>query len=312
MASDRGRWDDVCHDLRTPLSIILGYSEMLLEDVENLPAWKARALDVQRVRETGHRLLRILDDAMAASRAEAVAEGFPVLSARLHRALRAPLDEARGAIDRVVDDTRGTAESDAILVDLERIRTAGRRFDALLEELAPPPTVEAVALRDAPLPRPISRPSWLPPPPGMPRNEPRESVPAPGSIRALTGKLLVVDDNESNRAVLSQRLSRQGHTVSVAAGGLEALALLGRERFDLVLLDVMMPDMDGPTVLKRLREAPATAAIPVVFLTAKTSAQEIHMLRSLGALDIVAKPFDPMALHLQVKKIWQGAAGAGS
>jgi class 3 adenylate cyclase/CheY-like chemotaxis protein len=300
MADDRGRWDDVCHDLRTPLSIILGYSEMLLEDVENLPAWKARAVDVQRIRETGHRLLRILDDAMTASRAEAMTEGFAVLSARLHRDLRAPLDEARGAIDRVVDDTRGTAESDAVLVDLERIRTAGRRFDALLEELAPTTTIEAVALRDVPVPRPVSRPSWLPPPPGMPRTELRESVPAPGSIRALTGKLLVVDDNESNRAVLSQRLSRQGHTVSVASGGLEALALLGRERFDLVLLDVMMPDMDGYQVLERMKSDQVLRHLPVVMISARGDLDGMVRCLELGAEDYLAKPFNPVLLRARI------------
>ncbi len=126
-------------------------------------------------------------------------------------------------------------------------------------------------------------------------------------------KVMVVEDNAEIRIIIKLALGKVGGLdVCVCASGEEALRSVAEFQPQLILLDVMMPDMDGPTVLKRLREAPATAAIPVVFLTAKTSAQEIHMLRSLGALDIVAKPFHPMALHLQVKKIWQGAAGAGS
>ena len=72
----------------------------------------------------------------------------------------------------------------------------------------------------------------------------------------------------------------------------------------LVLLDVMMPDMDGPTVLKRLREQSDTSAIPVVFLTARSQGEEIRQLRALGALDVICKPFDPMTLAQTVKSIW--------
>ena len=124
-------------------------------------------------------------------------------------------------------------------------------------------------------------------------------------------KVLVVEDNDQIRVIIKLALGKVGGLdVCICASGDEALKTVAGFQPQLILLDVMMPDMDGPTVLKRLREAPATAAIPVIFLTAKTSAQEIQMLRSLGALDIVAKPFDPMTLHLQVKEIWHGAAGA--
>jgi two-component system OmpR family response regulator len=72
----------------------------------------------------------------------------------------------------------------------------------------------------------------------------------------------------------------------------------------LILLDVMMPGMDGPTVLKQLRARPDTAEIPVIFLTAKTTAQEIKSMRESGALDVIAKPFDPITLHKTVKSMW--------
>ena len=74
---------------------------------------------------------------------------------------------------------------------------------------------------------------------------------------------------------------------------------------DLVLLDVMMPDMDGPTVLKHLHERPATAHLPIVFMTAKAQAHEVASYREMGALDVISKPFDPMMLSAKLSDIWQ-------
>ncbi|MGZ5848543.1 MAG: response regulator, partial [Ramlibacter sp.] len=73
---------------------------------------------------------------------------------------------------------------------------------------------------------------------------------------------------------------------------------------DLLLLDVMMPGMDGPTTLARLRELPATRQVPVVFMTAKVQASEIENYKALGALGVISKPFDPMRLADQVKALW--------
>jgi CheY-like chemotaxis protein len=73
---------------------------------------------------------------------------------------------------------------------------------------------------------------------------------------------------------------------------------------DLLLLDVMMPEMDGPTTLKALRQIPGTLPTPVIFMTAKVQPAEVEELRTLGALDVIAKPFDPMTLADQIKKIW--------
>jgi CheY-like chemotaxis protein len=74
---------------------------------------------------------------------------------------------------------------------------------------------------------------------------------------------------------------------------------------DLVLLDVMMPYVDGPETLARLRADPALAPVPVVFVTAKTLPSEMERFRALGALDVIAKPFDPMRLLDQVQTLWE-------
>lgn len=75
---------------------------------------------------------------------------------------------------------------------------------------------------------------------------------------------------------------------------------------DLILLDVMMPGMDGPTTLAALRREPTLVDVPVVFITAKVQSSEVEFYTSLGALGVISKPFDPMALADQVRAIWQG------
>jgi len=111
------------------------------------------------------------------------------------------------------------------------------------------------------------------------------------------GALLIVDDNELNRDVLSRRLGQKGYAVTVAAGGTEALAAAARARFDLVLLDVEMPDMSGLEVLGRLRQTYTQTQLPVIMVTARTEGVDIVEAFRLGANDYVTKPIDfPVAL----------------
>ena len=110
-------------------------------------------------------------------------------------------------------------------------------------------------------------------------------------------RILYVDDEPDIREVAQMALELEpDFEVRMAASGAEGLAEAAEWSPDLVLLDVMMPQMDGPTVLEKLRADPATAGIPVVFITARTQAQEVAALKCLGALGVIAKPFDPMSL----------------
>ena len=112
-----------------------------------------------------------------------------------------------------------------------------------------------------------------------------------------TGSLLVVDDNEDNRDVLSRRLRNRGYTVSVAADGPQALALTETQKFDLILLDVEMPGMSGLEVLSRIRANRSHIEFPVIMVTARTEGVDIVEAFRLGANDYVTKPVDfPVAL----------------
>lgn len=110
-------------------------------------------------------------------------------------------------------------------------------------------------------------------------------------------KVLIIDDEEDIRRVARLALARVGGMEVVDTGhGEDAVELAARETPDVILLDVMMPGRDGPATLAALRADGRTAAIPVVFLTAKAMPAEIHRLKTLGAVGVLTKPFDPMTL----------------
>lgn len=120
-------------------------------------------------------------------------------------------------------------------------------------------------------------------------------------------RALVIDDEDDVRFVAHVSLGRVGGmTVWEASTGREGLDLARREQPDFILLDMMMPDMDGAATFRALRADAATAAIPVVFLTAKAMTSEVRRLEELGAKGVVLKPFDPMTLADQIRTILAG------
>lgn len=106
------------------------------------------------------------------------------------------------------------------------------------------------------------------------------------------GFLLVVDDNETNRDLLCRRLKRRGFTTIAADGGEQAIEFVQKHTFDVVLLDIMMPDIDGLTVLRTLRESHTAAELPVIMVTAKSQSENVVEALELGANDYVTKPLD--------------------
>jgi CheY-like chemotaxis protein len=121
-------------------------------------------------------------------------------------------------------------------------------------------------------------------------------------------KVLLVDDEDDIRTIGNLSLSRVGGWQTVlASSGAEAVTKAAAEQPDLILLDVMMPGMDGPTTFGRLRADPATAATPVIFMTAKVQKQEVARYLELGAVGVIAKPFDPMTLPGEIRRLVPGA-----
>lgn len=119
-------------------------------------------------------------------------------------------------------------------------------------------------------------------------------------------RILYVEDEPDIRAVAEIALEAVGgFTLKACASGEEAIEEAAAFSPDLILLDVMMPNMDGPTTLLELRKLPELAKTPIMFMTAKVQPQEIEHFKSLGAMEVIPKPFDPMTLAEQIKDIWQ-------
>ena len=114
-------------------------------------------------------------------------------------------------------------------------------------------------------------------------------------------RILVVDDNEDNRYTLARRLRREGWSdLTMAENGREALRMLAEERFDLVLLDIMMPDVNGYEVLENIKADPATRDIPVLMISALSEFESVIRCIELGADDYLPKPFNPVLLRARI------------
>jgi adenylate cyclase len=250
------------HELRTPLNHIIGYAEMLLEELEAGDKPEL-AGGLAALRTDARQLLARLNEVLAQGR-----EGAPDLAAACDT-LRPLLERVRAA---GVTLRRQAAEKGhaAMLPDLDRICAATDRLAALLGGQSPERSPE-----------------------------PEGTAGAAGGA-ARRGVILVVDDNDENRDMLARRLRRQGYEVPTAAGGRAALEALGRMPVDLVLLDVMMPDLDGYAVLQQLKADPARRDIPVLMISALDEMDSVVRCIQLGAEDYLGKPFDPVLLRARI------------
>jgi CheY-like chemotaxis protein len=121
-------------------------------------------------------------------------------------------------------------------------------------------------------------------------------------------RILLVEDEEDIRAVAEVALETVGgFTLKACASGRDAVEEIAGFAPQLLILDVMMPGMDGPETLREIRALPGYRDIPAVFMTAKVQSDEVASYLAEGALDVIPKPFDPMALADRVREIWQSS-----
>jgi signal transduction histidine kinase len=208
--------------------------------------------------------------------------GKTSLPSQLLHDLRSPLTQIIGYSEMLSDEADGPGV-DAVRTDLHRVRDAGVRMLALIEE-------NFTSDHGRPAAAPLRDEGLLAPEPAaaMPRAE------------AASGLLLIVDDDAGNRDVLSRRLVPQGYRVEAACSGAEALELMRANAFDVVLLDIMMPDMDGYEVLGRIKSDEALRHVPVIMISAIGEVQSVVRCIEAGADDYLAKPFDPTLLRARI------------
>lgn len=120
-------------------------------------------------------------------------------------------------------------------------------------------------------------------------------------MKGTTMNILVVDDNSKNIQLLISLLQNEGYAIGFAMDGIQALEVLKNNSFDLILLDVIMPNMDGYETLRHIKQLPAYSTVPVMFITAMNSPEEITKGFEVGAVDYVNKPFNKLELLARVK-----------
>jgi len=274
------------HDLRTPLNHIIGYCEMLLEEAQDLPK-KQFVADLERIHSAGKRLLTVTNYLFDPVKAAA----YKANPNFVHHEIRTPLNQIVGYTEMLQEEARERG-AEAFVADFEKILTAARELLRLVVENFAAPEMQLGQTENPPDAQAtvfIRRDSAKPLP-----------AVAPKSKGVPSGSILVVDDDEGNRDMLGRRLTRLGHTVSYAENGGRALAALQAGSFDLMLLDIQMPELNGYEVLERLKADPALCDIPVIVLSASDETERVVRCIEMGAEDYLPKPFDPVLLQARI------------
>ncbi|MDI1337600.1 MAG: adenylate/guanylate cyclase domain-containing protein [Lacunisphaera sp.] len=279
------------HSLRTPLNQIIGYSEMLMESAEENNFGEILT-DLKRIHTAGGQLLALINDSLAAWKIETGTIDF----GGMRRDMRTPLNAVIGYAELCLDEARAGNHLE-LIKDLEKILRAGKNLYALFESEDYPEQLEMNSA-SADLAVAGEAASGAVNPPLIPVTTANDfgvsATPMPSA------KLLAVDDDEMNRDMLVRRLQKLGYEVGEAATGREALSKLKDGNFDLVLLDILMPDLDGFQTLEFMKADPRLKHIPAIMLTALDDVESTVRCIEAGAEDYVPKPFNPTILRARI------------
>ena len=269
------------HELRTPLNHIIGYCEMLTEEAQDRGLDKILP-DLERIHTAGRRLLAVINDICDPEKLPV----FRASPALIDHDVRTPLNQIIGYAEMLQEEARDSGEA-TLVPDLERIHAAAREL------------LRRVLVHFAPVAAPTSPAVTAAAAQAKPAEE-RSPAPLRPASPAVTGKLLVVDDDEGNREMLARRLKRLGHQTVLASNGREALERLRAAPFDLMLLDIQMPELNGYEVLHALRADAALSQLPVIVLSASDDNARVASCIEMGAEDYLPKPFDPVLLRARI------------
>ena len=270
------------HELRTPLNAVIGYSEMLLEDVAEGEGSEILSSDLGKIRSAGKGLLALVDDALHPDKES--------LGANLRYDLRALIEAVIGYCDTVREEAQALGQTD-ILPDLQKISTSAERFLVLTDRVGDFSKIEAGEMPFR-LPQEATNTSAI--------VSDAAGPPEGAWVRTDGDPLLIVDDDEVNRDVLARHLGRQGYATAAAENGIEALEMVRARKFDLMLLDVMMPEMEGYETLRLMKADPHLRDIPVIMISALDDIESVVRCIEMGAEDYLPKPFDPVLLRARI------------
>jgi sigma-B regulation protein RsbU (phosphoserine phosphatase) len=269
---------DLKHELRTPLNHIIGYCEILLDEARDREL-SSIIPDLERIHMAGRRLLAVVNDLFDPNKTVA----YGIDSNILDHKIRAPLN-------RIITFTEHLANNPAhpdfasFAADLGKIESAARQLlQKIVENFGPerrkPVPVIAAKSDSAVI---------------------AESATAKTRGTEITGLILVADDDETNREMLGRRLARLGHKVEFAENGRRALDLMRHQPFDLVLLDLQMPEINGYEVLAQVKRDPSLVHLPIIVLSASDETSRVAQCIEHGAEDYLPKPFESVLLRARI------------
>ncbi|MGD1899792.1 MAG: response regulator [Phormidesmis sp.] len=285
------------HELCTPINAIIGYSEILLEEVPEAQ-YQELYQDLRKVYEAGLQLLKSTDAILnpAQLKDHPVAQDINSFSARVRLELLTPLSTVMGYCEMILEDVPDKFQS-----DLQRIDAAAQLLLSMtndivnlaqqqLQALSGQASVVSQLQLDSPASHLFAQTA----------NKLIRSVQA-STTKVTGGSILVVDDNELNCDLLSRQLERQGYRVVSVNSGAQALETLQAAAYDLVLLDIFMPDMNGLEVLGQIKQHPDWKGTPVIMISALDELHSVVHCVEMGAEDFLSKPFNPILLQAKIK-----------
>jgi adenylate cyclase len=291
----RARLVMVAQDLVTPVRVILGYQEIIVEEGQRLGLEDVLPylLNVLQAARTLHGLVeRLLDPGagLDITEAEGHSGDQAGIEARLRHDLRTPLNAIIGYSELALEDLGSAAHAERLRSDVERLLDEARRLMLNID------TVVDLSRSGAEAPMSARAGAAEAVVAGLLRT----LAPAKAFRRGEVGRILVVDDDFSNRDLLRRRLAHEGHEILLAASGRQALDILEHEAIDLILLDLLMPDMNGIEVLETLKSDTRWYAIPVVMISGLSETDAVMRCIEAGAEDYLPKPFDVVLLRARI------------
>jgi len=278
-------------EVQAPASAIADFLDILIEDARRLQI-DGMLADLERMRTASGRLTSFVTGLVQGSWSDS--EALKTFQTRLRHDLRTPLNAIKGYSELLIEDI-GRDDEHQLRSDLVKLKESADQLLAQIDAMVTLTRRERAAINsDGGNMRQIGMLAEV-----LSSVEPLRADSA-GREAAQPSRILVVDDNAANRDVLARRLRREGHQVVTAASGATALELIAAEPFDLVLLDLIMPEMSGFDILRRLKAAEHTAYIPVVVISALDELDSVVRCIEGGAEDYLTKPFDPVLLRARI------------
>jgi adenylate cyclase len=279
--------------VQAPATAVADFLEIIIEDARRLQLAPVMA-DLDRMHTAGLRLnafvTRLIEDTSADRQQGESTEDF---HRRLRHDLRTPLNAIIGYSEMLIEDMADEVEA-PLRGDLIKLKESA---DFLLGQ------IDAMVALTRTQEKPLERDQGLARHVDLVADVLRTVQPLrSGAVaaREQQSRVLVVDDNASNRDVLARRLAREGHDVVTAENGAAALRLCDAQDFDLILLDLIMPEIGGYEVLQRLKASEATRHIPVIVISALDELDSVIRCIEAGAEDYLPKPFDPVLLRARI------------